>query len=275
MNWDSRQGSSEYLKLLGYKRYHFRRWPHSSGRRFVLLHGRGESADIWTPFACRLAEEADVVAVDLRGHGGTPWDPDQRYEFAEFIDDLRLQILHWAARCVLVGHGLGGRIALAAASEFPALLDGLVLAEVDPKQEPPTTLIERLSEALQADTYRVARSERFDGPVWRAIHNDLTWAQPGGGRRPKCDPAVLSVTGDQFQEPDFAAIQTPTLVIRGRNSFGVSDATGRWLAKALPRATYAEVAGGNWPHVDAPWEFAEVVVAFSRSLAEPDRKGSI
>jgi len=274
MNWNSDEGSSEYLKLLGYKRYHYRWWPHSSGRRFVLLHGRGESADIWNRFARCLAGEAEVVAMDLRGHGGTPWDPDQQYQLAEFVDDLRLQIRHWAVRCVLIGHGLGGRIALTAAPELGGLLDGLVLCEVDPGREPPATLIDHLGSAQATDLGAGVLDQAFMGTGWRAVYNDLTWAQPEKGRRPKCDPAVLRASGHRLDETGFGAIQTPTIVIRGRDSSGVADATARGLANAMPRARYAEVLGGSWPHVDASREVAEVVVAFSRTLPVPDRRGS-
>ena len=86
MNQPYRPGSSEYLKLLGYKRYHYLAWPQVSSTRLVLLHGRGESADIWTGFANQFIRYADTIAIDLRGHGGTPWDPDMVYGFDDFVD---------------------------------------------------------------------------------------------------------------------------------------------------------------------------------------------
>lgn len=275
MTRGSWRGSSEYLKLLGYKRYHYRWWPHGSGRRFVLLHGRGESADIWTRFADRLAEEAEVIAVDLRGHGGTPWDPDRQYQFADFVEDLRLQLQHWAARCVLIGHGLGGHLALVAASEFPDLLDAIVLIEVDAEREPSETLIEQLA-VLSAVDFESVPGSRFAAPIWRAVHNDLTWAQPGGGRRPKCDPAVLSPTAGPNTGSRMPTIQTPALVVRGRASFGVPPANARRLADALPNGTLVEVPGGTWPHVDSYLEVVEVVMAFVRKKsATQDRRGSV
>lgn len=253
------QGSSEYLKLLGYKRYHYRWWPHPSPRRLILLHGRGESADVWAPFASQLAGEAEVVAIDLRGHGGTPWDPDERYEFAGLVDDLRLQLDHWSRRSFLVGHGLGGHLVTAVAIELMDLIEGVILIEMDPAGEPTQTLLQRLEEAPRPESIL---DGAFASPLWRTVYEQLTWATPGAGRRPKCDPAALAAHDAPSQWEQLSSIHVPVLVLRGRLSTGVPSATARRLAESVPTGSYREVEGGTWPQIDSPGRTADAVRSF-------------
>lgn len=265
------RGSSEYLKLLGYKRFHFRSWPNRSGGRVVFLHGHGESSEIWTQLAEEVSDRLDVVAVDLRGHGGTPWDPDLHYDFAEFVEDLRLQLEHWSRRCVLVGHGLGGHVALAAGQAFKSLLDGLVVMEVDPLGESTRTPI-----GVIFDEYASQAPDsgaRYRVQVWAKLYSELTWAQPGRGRRPKCDPALFATARAPEVRPVLGAgVDLPVLVVRGRSSSGVSADSARVLAGSLADGTYVEVGGGIWPHVDATAGMAELVMRFSGPVSQPENR---
>jgi pimeloyl-ACP methyl ester carboxylesterase len=208
-----------------------------------------------------LANEAELVAIDLRGHGGTPWDPDKHYGFADLVEDLKLQLEHWSVRSFLVGYGLGGHLATAVATELKGTIAGLILIEMDPAGESTQTLLERLEEARRSEG---SYSAAFTSTHWRTVYEQLTWATPGAGRRPKCDPAVLAKRDAPSQWERLKSIRIPALVLRGGASTGVPSTTAARLAQTLPMATYREVDGGIWPHIESPGSTANAVRLFLR-----------
>ena len=266
MRHPHRQGSSEYLKLLGFKRYHYLAWPRISSTRLVLLHGRGECADIWTAFAGHLSGSADILALDLRGHGGTPWDPDAHYELDDFVDDLRLQIGHWNRPSVLIGHGLGAQIAMRGTQELGDLVKALVVIDPDHGNGATDTLIEILAAA--AGRGAGTDSRMFGDALWEKLYRDMTWAQPGRGRTAKCDPAVLDRLPAGSQSGRVSSLSQTALVILSGGGGHCASALSGDLKEALPRGHLVNVPAGAWPHVRSPAETAEVVLRFVRGLAQ-------
>ena len=102
--------TSKYIKLMGYKRFHYTHWGRNSTFKIILLHGIGESSNIWFQLAPLLANKYEVIALDLRGHGGTPWDTEGDYSLNSYIDDIQLIISHWNHPTVMIGHGIGSEI---------------------------------------------------------------------------------------------------------------------------------------------------------------------
>ena len=102
--------TSKYIKLMGYKRFHYTHWGRNSTFKIILLHGIGESSNIWFQLAPLLANKYEVIALDLRGHGGTPWDIEGDYSLNSYIDDIQLIISHWNHPTVMIGHGIGAEI---------------------------------------------------------------------------------------------------------------------------------------------------------------------
>ena len=104
----------------------------------LLLHGLTESADTWRPIAQPWLLERWVVAVDLRGHGQPPRfsDPDLAADPAQVMvnDVVRLaqELSSKRGPVDVVGHSLGGFLALAATLESPASVRRLVLEDPAP-----------------------------------------------------------------------------------------------------------------------------------------------
>ena len=256
MRHTQRQGSSEYLKLLGYNRYHYLAWPRVSSTRLVLLHGRGECADTWTAFANNMAGSADIVAFDLRGHGGTPWDPDTHYELDDYVEDLCLQIRHWSRTSILVGHGFGAQVAMRAAGELGDLTKSVVVIDPDGDDGAKDTLVERLA----------ADDGLFGDSMRERLFRDLTWAQPGRGRTPKCDPAALERLPAGSRSSEVSPLVQPVLVISSEvdGEQGLADD----VKNALPNSQVANIATGGWPHIKAATETAETTLKFIEGLAD-------
>ncbi|EFK98383.1 LOW QUALITY PROTEIN: hydrolase, partial [Streptomyces sp. SPB78] len=102
------------------------------GPPVLLLHGLAGYAGEWGPVAVRLRERGHrVLAMDLRGHGGSVRHPRDTSANAHADDVAGLLGRLGAGPAVLVGQSLGGRVALRVAVEHPSLVRGLALIEAD------------------------------------------------------------------------------------------------------------------------------------------------
>lgn len=104
----------------------------------LLLHGAGQTRAVWSGVASALEKAGRrVISLDLRGHGGSEWPEDARYDFEALVEDLRAVLAQMGTRPVVVASTLGGWIASAALERDAAVLaSGLVLVDspvhVDP-----------------------------------------------------------------------------------------------------------------------------------------------
>ncbi len=90
------------------------------GVPMVLVHGFGNEAHLWDDFAPTVAGHYRVIALDLRGHGDSDWDPDGRYDYTNHVADLEAVTRELGfERMVLVGFSLGGRVAMLYAGLHP------------------------------------------------------------------------------------------------------------------------------------------------------------
>ena len=96
----------------------------------ILLHGLADCAMVWSSLAEHLANEYDLVAPDLRGHGESS-KPETGYSSLEIIDDLEALLDHlgWE-RVHVLGHSWGGKLATIWATNNPHRFSSLIL--VDP-----------------------------------------------------------------------------------------------------------------------------------------------
>ncbi|MFC6996088.1 alpha/beta fold hydrolase [Rufibacter roseus] len=97
-----------------------------TGPAIVFLHGFCESKDLWAEFAKPLAKQFRLVALDLPGHGESPAPEGFSMEAQAEQVYLTLQQLQ-VEKFLLVGHSMGGYVALAFAEKYPELLRGLCL----------------------------------------------------------------------------------------------------------------------------------------------------
>ncbi len=103
----------------------------------LLLHGYLESLDIWDGFTRLLQPHARVIALDLPGHGiSEVKGPIHTMDF--LADTVHAALLELnVAKCTVVGHSMGGYVALALAARHPEALEGLVLLSSTPNADSP------------------------------------------------------------------------------------------------------------------------------------------
>ncbi len=192
----------------------------------LLVHGGGQTRDIWKETASALARAGrQVIAIDLRGHGESEWPADGRYDFSAYVEDLRAILAQLPSRPVIVGASLGGWVAAAAVGEEGAhLASGLVLADAPPD-------LDLTNIRTAAGTLRAA-SETAKG-AW--------------------DPRMLerfeledALTRFKLAAPN---IQMPVLFVRGALSDVTDAVSASRIVEQIPGAEYAEI--GDAGHVIA------------------------
>ncbi|MFN7147990.1 MAG: alpha/beta fold hydrolase [Microthrixaceae bacterium] len=117
------------------RRVHYLAWGVRGRRGLVFVHGGGANAHWWTHVAAPFAEEFRVVALDMSGHG----DSDHRDVYS--LEDWTDEVMAVAAdgdlvgKPVLVGHSMGGFVAIATAALHPDELAGVIVCD-SPVTEP-------------------------------------------------------------------------------------------------------------------------------------------
>jgi pimeloyl-ACP methyl ester carboxylesterase len=116
--------SLQFRTIHGYRRA-FR--IAGSGPVILLIHGIGDNSTTWAAVQAKLAQRFTVIAVDLLGHGQSD-KPRADYSVAAYANGMRdlLSVLD-IERVTVIGHSLGGGVAMQFAYQFPQLVERLVL----------------------------------------------------------------------------------------------------------------------------------------------------
>jgi len=103
----------------------------------LILHGLFGSGSNWLGIGQSLAQQHDVWLIDLRNHGQSPWTPSHTYP--EMVADLAHNIQQWGvSHCHIVGHSMGGKVAMLALSQYPHLFRSGCIIDILPIDYPPS-----------------------------------------------------------------------------------------------------------------------------------------
>lgn len=243
----------------------------TTGHPLVILHGLLGSSRNWLSVARDLASRRPVHLLDLRNHGESPHHPDLSFE--ALVADL----LHWCEthgldRPHLLGHSLGGKVAMRAAVEHRDRFEKLVVVDIAPRAYRPHRAeleamasldLETLASRAEAEAH-LARE--FDDPEHvQFLLTNLTRGE-GGGFRWRCHLEALldgaeSLAGDPL--PPGARNSEPVLFIVGGDSPYVSEEDRERLRDPFPRARVVTLKGsGHNPHYQKRAEFVQVLESY-------------
>jgi esterase len=237
----------------------------------AILHGLFGSGRNWASIAQRVAARRPVIAFDLRNHGASGWAGGMAYgEMAE--DVLALLDERGYRRSALLGHSMGGKVAMMAALRDPDMIERLVVVDVAPVAYRPHHLgfvramraldlsaIKRRGEADEALALAVPdAAERgfllqnlvFDpGPRWRLNLEAIEREMP----HLTGFPAV----------PDNTLYQGPALFVAGGRSDYLLPEYEPATRRLFPNAHIVRIPNaGHWVHAEQPQAFLEIVEPF-------------
>ena len=256
------------------------------GPTLVVLHGLFGDLANFHSVSLHLARHLEVCRVDLPGHGRSP--TLERLG----IEDMARRVRDWLAaegidRCHLLGHSLGGKVAMALAGlEDAPALESLGVVDIAPRHYPPSHApiieallgldLETLRDRREAD--RALRAGVPDAGVRAFLLKGLARDEDGEGFRWRFDlegiarDYALMCEAPRIDVP----IRVPTLFVKGGDS-DYLRAEDETAIRAICRdPTLREIAGaGHWPHAEKPALFTRVVLDFvATASASPDTRAS-
>ncbi len=239
-----------------------------SGDAVVLLHGLGASSLDWVDQQQALHDRYRVIVPDLRGFGRSrhapgPFGPVPfAADIAALLDQLDLRAAH------LVGHSMGGAVALQMAADEPARWHSLTIVNSQPSFRA-ETLAQRSQYWLREATVRLFG---LDSLARRTAARLAPGAEQGELRaliaahyadnEPAVYLAVLEAMAVWDLRPALPTVGCPVLIVRAEHDYFSRELTESWL-HSLPDARFIEVPGTH--HAlpqEAPERFNQLLLAF-------------
>lgn len=266
---DSRWATANGVRL------HYRVLGPPDGRPVVWLHGMLGHAREWDVAVEDLAETHRVWVLDQRGHGRSGWTED--YSTSLMADDLTA----WCdavglAEVDVVGHSMGARVALLAASRRPDLVRRLVLldAGLNPSSSQMTEYLQEYLEMVGSASYRTvaeALHDRAGGPrarqelVRHYVEHALVRGEDGRYRWGFDAAGLVAYLGEGTAVPAeaVATVSCPVLLLRGEHSQALTAEGAEQTVRLLAEARMATITGaGHDIGMEQPEQAARAVRGF-------------
>ena len=199
-----------------------------SDRHILFIHGLGSSADRWLDIPDAISMYYHTIAVDLIGFGGSDKPKDVNYtieQFSEFILEFleKIGLSSDDRKITLVGHSLGGYIAVDFAIRNKGLIEKLVLLDSSGFLKGPTPLLEQYLNAAKYPSYDNVRNvfEQMVAQPWKVlpiiINIFITRINSPGAKYP-FESAYQNSTTTQIDLSRLKSIEDiPTLIIWGKS----------------------------------------------------------
>ncbi len=243
---------------------------HGTGSPVVILHGLYGSARNWNSISKRLAAGYRVIALDLRNHGRSPWADSMDYiemagDVAEFI------LRHGLEGAAILGHSLGGKVAMTLALRHGDMVGSLIVADIAPVSYDHD--LEACLEALEGVSLEgVERRAEVEAGLAAAIPDPSIRAfllqnlvRDGEGWGWRVNLTAVRASLDEiigFPEVE-GAYENPTLFVAGELSNYIREENMEIIGSLFPNVRTVTIPdAGHWVHADRPGPFVETVQEF-------------
>lgn len=268
---------TKYTEVKGYATYYYYRGAttlpdvlpdFSRGRKILFVHGAGSNGHTWHRQGEAIGEKQSAIALDLPGHGrsagveGMRTVRDYADFIAAFLDALKIE------SAVILGHSMGGAIAMELALRHGARVDALILSCTAAKFNISTERIE----ALRAITMgRAPQAFNTDGYSPKTVKENFDVVREGWMEQIKTDPRVrytdIVACSQVDLRADIAKIDKPTLVIAGADDQGTTPADAELIAGKIRGAKVKIIAdAGHFIPRERPAEYNAAIEEFVAQL---------
>lgn len=244
---------------------------YGNGSPLVVLHGLFGSSDNWHSLAQRFGSFYRVYCIDLRNHGRSPWDNVHSYE--TMAEDLyRFFNRHGIQKANLLGHSMGGKVAMHFAQGHPELLDKMIVADMGIKAYPMhhqhilagIHALDLPNIRSRSEAEKILSLHVEAAGVRQFLLKNLYWVTTGqlGWRMnvavlEREMPNILAALPEQVS-------WTPTLFLRGELSNYILSDDESSLEELFPDSILQTIPNaGHWLHAEQPDAFFDAVMGFS------------
>ncbi len=253
----------------------YRRFGTEGNQPIIILHGLFGISDNWVSYARRIAMEGfDVFVLDQRNHGQSPQSDNFNYlaltdDLFDFIDD------HEIENPILIGHSMGGKVAMRFALENPHLVNRLVVVDITLKAYGPRENHLKIIKAMKLVNFNTVNS-RMDVEKQLATHIPETRIRQFilknlfRTEKNKFEWRIYLEGLENNLEQMFDSIDTitkfekPTLFIRGGASDYILYEDYPQIRYNFPNAEIITIEGAShWVHVEAMERFYQLTMGFT------------
>jgi pimeloyl-ACP methyl ester carboxylesterase len=242
-----------------------------NGPTLIILHGFLGSLDNWRNAARRLGASFTVITLDLRNHGHSPHEPSMSYpsmaeDVLEFLDQRNLASAH------LLGHSMGGKVAMQLATACSQRVDKLIVVDIAPKAYPgghETTLAALRNLDLRSfksfgEIDAALAPQIPSAPIRQFLIKNIARHEDGSFRwRIDLDAITNNYTELTKAIAPKHPFAKPACFIRGGRSDYLQDEDYPLIQKIFPRAEFVTLPhAGHWVHVEATDDFLKTVTDF-------------
>ncbi|KAG9296937.1 hypothetical protein G9A89_006892 [Geosiphon pyriformis] len=246
----------------------------------VILHGLFGSKQNWKSLARAFSQRLNtrVLTLDLRNHGESPHSPVHNYEgmandVASFLSDHKLH------KIILIGHSMGGKVAMYMALQHVPYIEKLVVVDNAPLKIRLSTDFAKYIEGMKKIEETKLTKQSIADEILQEFESDISIRQflltnlkkdPKSGVYKFRIP--LEILGESLEKlgdfPFESAHHTyhkPTLFIAGTRSNYVPLKAHQTIKTFFPESVIVNVNAGHWVHAEKPQEFLMIVSDFIKS----------
>lgn len=240
------------------------------GQAIVLIHGLFGSYENLGVIARALAGQWQVVNQDMRNHGRSDWHDSMSY--ALMAEDVKDTLDHLGLdQVILLGHSMGGKIAMEFALRYPERVNKLILADISPVQNRPRHL-EILSALDGIDLNNLKSRQQADQQLALSINETgvrqfllKSLYKEDEQFRWRFNIKALIANYQQLLEapPSKGPYTGPVLFIKGAESDYLLPEHQSLIQQLFPHSKAKVIMGtGHWLHAEKPVAFAKIVTDF-------------
>lgn len=240
------------------------------GQPLVILHGLFGFSDNWQTQAKKFSDYYRVILVDLRNHGHSPWS--DAFSYALMVEDLKslFDTLN-LTDVILLGHSMGGKVAMHFAQKYEDRLNKLIVVDMGVKSYP--LHHEHILKAFhEIDLSKLSARSEAEAILKQFIDSDgvrqfllknLYWMEKGKLSWRVNFPVLEREMSEILSSLPEKEVLTSTLFIRGELSNYILDSDIPILESYFPDSQLISVENaGHWVHAEAPEAFVDAVLGF-------------
>jgi pimeloyl-ACP methyl ester carboxylesterase len=242
------------------------------GKPLIIIHGFLGMSDNWKSFSALYAAQGfQVHILDLRNHGRS--FQSEEFNYTVMANDLLEYCQHYNLNEVsIIGHSMGGKVAMLFATSYPELVEQLIVADIGPKYYAPhhqdilagLNAVDFATKPDRAAVEEILYPFIPDFGTRQFLMKNLYWIEPGQLAF-RFNLQVFNAKIESIGEalPENNSFAKATLFIRGGNSRYILDSDWPDILAHFPKAQLATIPNvGHWLHAENPKTFFEETIQF-------------